>query len=100
MARAQTLTAKRDSELTMRRPERRWRTFWRRLRRSKGAVAGLIILFGLVLAAPPAPALAPFDPIKVTDNALFSPGVPYFFGTDQYGRDIPSRILHGARISL
>jgi peptide/nickel transport system permease protein len=100
MERAQTLTAKRDSELTMRRPERRWRTFWRRLRRSKGAIAGLIILLALVLAALGAPVIAPFDPIKVTDNALFSPGVPYYFGTDQYGRDILSRILHGARISL
>jgi peptide/nickel transport system permease protein len=58
------------------------------------------ILALLAVAALAAPLLAPFDPIKVTDNALFSPGVPYLLGTDQYGRDILSRILYGARISL
>jgi peptide/nickel transport system permease protein len=100
MVQARTLTGDRDAALAPRVVERRWRVFWRRLRRSRGALAGIIILLALVLAALGAPLLAPFNPIKVTDNALFSPGSPYLFGTDQYGRDIFSRILYGARISL
>jgi peptide/nickel transport system permease protein len=100
MVQARTLIADRDAALAPRVSSGRWRTFWLRLRRSRGAIAGLAILLLLVLAAFGAPLLAPFDPIKVTDDALFSPGVPYVLGTDQYGRDIFSRILYGARISL
>ncbi len=100
MAQAQSLTAERQPLQTVRAAQGRWRTFWRRLRRSKGSLVGLAILTVLVIAALGAPLFAPFDPIKVTDNALFSPGFPYLLGTDQYGRDILSRLLHGARISL
>jgi len=78
----------------------RGRALWQRLRRSKGALVGIVILAVLAIVAVAAPLLAPFDPIKISDNALFSPGSPYFFGSDQYGRDILSRILFGARISL
>ena len=85
---------------TLRAQATRGRDLWRRLRRSKGAVVGLAILGVLAVVALAAPLLAPFDPIKVSDQALYSPGLPYFFGSDQYGRDIFSRILYGARISL
>ncbi len=78
----------------------RARALWQRLRRSKGALVGIVILAVLAIVAVAAPLIAPFDPIKISDNALFSPGSPYFFGSDQYGRDILSRILFGARISL
>ncbi|MDQ6602498.1 MAG: ABC transporter permease [Chloroflexota bacterium] len=78
----------------------RGRALWQRLRRSKGALVGIVILAVLAIVAVAAPLIAPFDPIKISDNALFSPGSPYFFGSDQYGRDILSRILFGARISL
>jgi peptide/nickel transport system permease protein len=81
-------------------PPRTGRT--RTAARSRGrwdlAAAGLLVLVTVVALA--APLLAPFDPIKVSDQALYSPGVPYYFGSDQYGRDIFSRILYGARISL
>jgi peptide/nickel transport system permease protein len=100
MVQAQTLAANRQEALSLRKAEAPWRIFWRRLRRSKGALVGLAILALLAIAALGAPLFAPFDPIKVTDNALFSPGLPYLLGTDQYGRDIFSRVLHGARISL
>ena len=100
MVQARALTADRQETLSSPKPQTPWRLFWRRLRRSKGALAGLAILVLLALAALGASMLAPFDPIKVTNDALFSPGVPYLLGTDQYGRDIFSRILHGARISL
>lgn len=78
----------------------RARNFGRRLRRSRGAVTGAAILALLVAVALTAPLVAPFDPIKVSDAALYSPGVPYLLGTDQYGRDILSRLMHGAGISL
>jgi peptide/nickel transport system permease protein len=78
----------------------RGRALWQRLRQSKGALVGIVILAVLAIVAVAAPLIVPFDPIKISDNALFSPGSPYFFGTDQYGRDILSRIISGARISL
>ncbi|HET8629539.1 MAG TPA: nickel transporter permease [Thermomicrobiales bacterium] len=98
---ALTRAAEPTLELRRARPAPRWRAFGRRLARSKGAVVGLVILVLLALLAVLAPALAPFDPLK-TDPAhyLYSPGVPYLFGTDQYGRDVFSRVLYGARISL
>ena len=78
-----------------------WIEFMRRLARSKGAVAGLVILLLLVIIALLAPLISPFDPIKIdTSHYLYSPGSPYFFGTDQYGRDVFSRVLYGSRISL
>ncbi len=78
-----------------------WIEFMRRLARSKGAVAGLVILLVLVIIALLAPLISPFDPIKIdTSHYLYSPGSPYFFGTDQYGRDVFSRVLYGSRISL
>src|SRR5919202_3197478 len=90
----------RERPRTLRARAGRGRDLWRRLRRSKGALVGLVILAVLVVVALAAPLLSPFDPIKVSDRALYSPGVPFFFGSDQYGRDIFSRILYGARISL
>jgi len=48
-----------------------------------------------------APWLAPYDPIKVDPAAALSrPGVAHPLGTDRYGRDILSRVLVGARLSL
>ncbi len=52
------------------------------------------------MCAVAAPYIAPFDPIKVSEQSLYSPGSPYLLGSDQYGRDIFSRIVFGARISL
>ena len=100
MAQARTLAVDHNAAAPRRAAAGRWRALWRRLRRSKGALVGLAILAVLVLAALTAPAVAPFDPIKISNDALYSPGVPYLFGTDQYGRDIFSRIVYGTRISL
>lgn len=73
----------------------------RLLLRSKGAVAGLVILTVLVLAALLAPVLALADPIQIDSaHALYSPGTPYVFGSDQYGRDVFSRVIYGGRVSL
>jgi peptide/nickel transport system permease protein len=100
MAQARSLTGERQPLQPTRAAQGRWRIFWRRLWRSKGSLVGIAILILLLIAALGAPVFAPFDPIKVTDDALFSPGFPYVLGTDQYGRDILSRLLYGAQISL
>ena len=65
-----------------------------------GAVGGAIILAMLVVAAAAGP-LAPYDPYTADYGAQFArPSVEHWFGTDEFGRDIMSRIMHGARIAL
>lgn len=65
------------------------------------ATIGLAIIVLLVVVAIFAPALAPYDPlIQNLGNALQPPSATHWFGTDEFGRDIYSRIVHGARITL
>jgi peptide/nickel transport system permease protein len=72
-----------------------------RLVRQRGAAVGLVILAALALMALGAPWLSPRDPIKTAPrDALQPPGSRYVLGSDQFGRDVASRVLHGARISL
>lgn len=71
------------------------------LGRQRGAVVGLVILGGLALMALGAPWLSPRDPIKTAArDALQPPGPRFALGSDQFGRDVASRVLHGARVSL
>ena len=74
---------------------------WRRLRRNRAAVAGAAIVGAFVLLAALAPLLAPFAPTAgVLGERLLAPSRAHWFGTDELGRDLFSRILYGARISL
>ena len=74
---------------------------WRRLRRSPNLVAGTIILFLVVLSALLAPQISPYDPIDQDfASQLRSPSASHLFGTDEFGRDIFSRVVYGARIAL
>jgi peptide/nickel transport system permease protein len=73
----------------------------RELRRNRGAMVGLVVLLLLVLMALFAPRIAPYDPIEVEARLRFiEPSRDHWMGTDKYGRDILSRVIHGARISL
>lgn len=73
----------------------------RLLRRNPSAVAGFIVITAMVLMAFSAPYLAPYDPIRIDLKARLSPpSKDHIFGTDELGRDILSRIMYGARISL
>jgi peptide/nickel transport system permease protein len=75
--------------------------FVRQYRKNAGAVAGLMLLVAIVLVAIFAPHLAPYDPLEMHPaDQLASPSRTYPMGTDQYGRDMLSRIIFGSRISL
>ncbi|KXO73902.1 ABC transporter permease [Brucella anthropi] len=70
-------------------------------RRNKMAMTGLIIVVVLVLTAVFAPYISPHDPYRVDMNEQFlSPSLTHWLGTDNFGRDVLTRILYGARISL
>lgn len=75
---------------------------WVRLRQNKGAVAGLIIIVAFVLVAVFAPLIAPMDP--VAQNIDIRKSAPLtgngLLGTDDLGRDLLSRIMYGARLSM
>jgi peptide/nickel transport system permease protein len=75
---------------------------WLRIRRNRLALAGLIIVGLLLLVAVLAPWIAPHDPfVQDLGRRLLPPGTPgNLLGTDDFGRDILSRIIHGARITL
>jgi peptide/nickel transport system permease protein len=75
---------------------------WLRIRRNRLAMAGLIIVGLLLVVAAFAPWIAPHDPyVQNLANRLQPPGTPgHWLGTDDFGRDILSRIIHGARITL
>ncbi|MFC3182665.1 nickel transporter permease [Cypionkella sinensis] len=75
---------------------------WLRLRRNPLAMIGLTISLVLIFIAIFAPLLAPHDPItQELSRRLLPPGTPgNILGTDDFGRDILSRILYGSRITL
>ena len=76
---------------------RRWQRIWR----TRNLVIGAVMLLVLVLIAVFAPAVAPYDPIEQDYNATQQPpSLTHLFGTDNFGRDIFSRVLFGTRIDL
>lgn len=72
----------------------------KRFMRHKLAVASLFVLILIVGAALLAPVIAPYPPTKPTGNFAAPPSAEHWLGTDQIGRDMLSRILYAARISL
>jgi len=73
---------------------------WRRFRRNKLALIGLVFVVLLVLMALFAPLIAPFGISERTNEFRGSPSADHWFGTDRIGRDVFSRVVHGARVSL
>ncbi|MEO9254556.1 MAG: ABC transporter permease [Tepidiformaceae bacterium] len=70
-------------------------------RRQRLGMIGIVLLSLTVIAAIGAPWLAPYDPNKIDPlRVLESPGAQHWLGTDGLGRDVLSRILYGARVSL
>ena len=69
--------------------------------RHRGALIGLVILGALATMAVAAPWISARDPIRTAPReALQAPGARFVLGSDQFGRDVASRVLHGARVSL
>lgn len=86
-----------------------WQDAFKRLKRNRPAMIGLVIIILFTILAILSPVLSPADPIKQDlSNRLKPPGSTsnickngiYILGSDEFGRDILSRILYGARISL
>ena len=74
---------------------------WRRLLRRRGAMVGLMIVIFFVVLAVFAPYIAPYDPVATSWSAVrAAPSAEYWFGTDEIGRDVLSRVVWGARASL
>lgn len=79
----------------------RWASFLKKLARNKAAIAGAIVVLIFVILAIFAPLLAPHDPTHIDmSKKLQTPTSEHWLGTDDKGRDILSRLLFGARISL
>lgn len=81
--------------------------FWMYFRANAGAVAGLFVIIGLVVLALFAELIAPHSPILTDNTAFLKPPfwqdggtLTYPLGTDAIGRDLLSRLIHGARLSL
>ncbi len=82
-------------------PNQRRRKIIRAIRKNKTTLVGIVLTFFVLLVALLAPWLAPFDPIHQNISmGDLPPGPVYILGTDSYGRDVLSRILLGARVSL
>jgi peptide/nickel transport system permease protein len=78
-----------------------WRRAWRRLRRRRAAMVGLLIVLGFIAMAVFAPWIAPYDPIETSWSAIRkAPSAAHWFGTDDIGRDVLSRVVWGAQASL
>lgn len=84
-----------------------WREFWAGFRANTGAVIGLVIVLGVLGLAAFAPWVAPYAPDLTNSAAFLKPPAwqaggssAYLLGTDAIGRDMLSRLIHGARLSL
>lgn len=78
-----------------------WRDAWRAFRKNKTAMIGLFIIMVFIIIAVIAPAIAPFGyKEQQLMDRLKPPSSTHWFGTDDLGRDLFSRVLYGARISL
>lgn len=82
-------------------PEGEIHPVWHKVKNNKLMLAGILLIALLLLASLLAPLLSPYDPTEIRIAERFQPPSPdHWFGTDEVGRDIFTRILYGARLSL
>ena len=85
-------------------PEKRksqWLEVWKRLIRNKAAIAGMVVIVLLILTAIFADFIAPYHFAQQNlENTRMAPSSDHWFGTDNFGRDIFSRVVYGSRISI
>ena len=103
-----------SAEFTLSRPPRSlWRDAWARLLKNKAAIGGAIVIIIFAVLALFAPIFAPYNPLEIHDGKGFLPPAwveraingktgssEFLLGTDSLGRDVLSRIMYGARVSL
>ncbi|SOD02045.1 ABC-type dipeptide/oligopeptide/nickel transport system, permease component [bacterium JGI 053] len=80
-----------------------WSIAARHFRKNRLAIAGLVVMLLLYLVTLVTPLIAPYDPVEQGNIILsryLAPSMQHLMGTDKFGRDIFSRVLYGARISL
>ena len=78
-----------------------WQDVWRRIKKDKLAMIGLCVVIFITLIAILAPVLTPYDyATQDLYNQNQAPSALHYFGTDQFGRDVFTRVLYGARISM
>ena len=70
------------------------------LRKQPLGAAGAVLVIALVVTALLADVLATHDPVRTSTNVLIAPGAEFWLGTDNLGRDLYSRVIHGSRLSL
>jgi peptide/nickel transport system permease protein len=82
-------------------PSSPWFMMMKRFKKNKRALIGLYISLFFIILAILSPWISPYDPFEYNMKALLEvPSWTHPFGTDQFGRDVLSRIIHGSRISL
>ena len=98
MTMAELATATRGDE---QRRARRITSVWWHVLRHRSTLLGGAIIASLVVVALVGPALAPYDPVAMDlSNRFRPPSLTHPFGTDEFGRDVFTRVIYGARISL
>lgn len=90
-----------SSQAVKQKKHSQWRDVWRRLCRNKPAMVSLVVIILLILIAVFAEAIAPYNySAQDLPNKFQFPSWQHLFGTDNFGRDILSRVIYGARVSL
>ena len=85
-----------------RRKSHPYREIWRQYKKKKAAMIGLVILVVILLIALGADLIVPYEKVISQSGAqrLQPPSAAHWFGTDEYGRDLFARVVHGSRYSL
>ncbi len=102
-AKALNVSAKSNIEAKPSKKRSQWAEVWRRLKKNKMAMVGLTIMTILVLGAVFADFIADYNDVVIKmdlPSRLQGPGDGHILGTDEFGRDIFARMIHGARVSL
>ncbi|HBY95568.1 MAG TPA: peptide ABC transporter permease [Chloroflexi bacterium] len=95
------MTAEASSVAEMQVGAQRKRQIWRIITRNKATLLGLVLVLSIIAFATVGSLVSPYSPNKINPaEKLALPGEEHFLGTDQFGRDILSRLISGARVSL
>lgn len=100
-----TKIEKNENVLSTTKKRSQWKEVWKRLKKNRMALLGLVLLTILILLAIFANVIADYETVVIKQNLakghrLAPPSSAHIFGTDEFGRDIFARIIHGARVSL